>query len=262
VGIIWILIFYWYPIYLKHVFNYHNPVSDLSHESEGFGRGTFGDMYGPLNTFVSGLASLGAIVAILVQISLFKIDKDILKKEKEEISILLIQYFKSNLNNLNSKNIKPLRERFNKIITSRFSMRETYIDSELGSSTDYYFKAILSISRDEIFRAYHISKNPKADSIIELYHKIELLYKVYTELTNLLQNTRQALVEMESKAYFLKTEILLRDRNEGNRYGFLLSQDLFSNNTLTLLERQNNGQEPNTFVTSLIGTLEHYYWKK
>jgi hypothetical protein len=184
------------------------------------------------------------------------------KKGERRISILLIQYFKSNLNNLNSKNIKPLRERFNKIITSRFSMRETYIDSELGSSTDYYFKAILSISRDEIFRAYHISKNPKADSIIELYHKIELLYKVYTELTNLLQNTRQALVEMESKAYFLKTEILLRDRNEGNRYGFLLSQDLFSNNTLTLLERQNNGQEPNTFVTSLIGTLEHYYWKK
>ncbi|NBB31537.1 hypothetical protein [Cellulophaga sp. BC115SP] len=262
IGIIWFLIFYWYPIYLKHVFNYHNPTSDLSHEAEGFGRGTFGDMYGPLNTFVSGLASLGAVIAVLVQIGLFKIDKDILKKEKNEISFLLIKYFKSNLNSLNIESVIPLRARLNKIITSKFSMRETYIDAKLDASTDYYFRALLSTSRDEIFKAYHSTNHPKADKIIEIYYKIELLHSNFKDLMNLITITRKELKQIQSEIHNLKVEILLVDKRSENKFSFLNNCDLFSTETLSLLEEKVDWQSPNFRLTSLIDLLDSYFWKK
>ncbi len=65
--------FFWYPILINKLFLFHVPNHDL--KKEEFGRGTFGDMYGALNSFVSTISSVGAIIAILVQIWIYNSDK-------------------------------------------------------------------------------------------------------------------------------------------------------------------------------------------
>lgn len=81
-----IVTFYSYPDFLKKLVIDYNHGTDLAKETSEFGRGNFGDMYGALNTFFSGLAFLGLLVTIGVQIYIHKLsnDKDIEKKENKE----------------------------------------------------------------------------------------------------------------------------------------------------------------------------------
>ncbi len=83
-----ISLFYWifwgYPNFIRSVFyNYACPTNE---QDFSYNIGTFGDMYGGLNAFLSGLAFVGAVAAIFVQIILHRreIENDKLKLENEK----------------------------------------------------------------------------------------------------------------------------------------------------------------------------------
>ena len=66
--------FYIYPILIH---NYVQTLSGYSYEDDKLGKGTYGDMYGALNTFFSGLAFIGLIVTIGIQIYLHEEEKNV-----------------------------------------------------------------------------------------------------------------------------------------------------------------------------------------
>ena len=79
--------FYWvifhYPYWVKsQVTLINGPVKNASDLNADLNEGTFGDMYGALNSFVSGLAFLGLLIPIGIQIWLHYREQQLKKKEK------------------------------------------------------------------------------------------------------------------------------------------------------------------------------------
>ncbi len=79
--------FYWvvfhYPYWVKsQVILINGHVKNASDLNTDLNEGTFGDMYGALNSFVSGLAFLGLLITIGIQIWLHYREQQLKKKEK------------------------------------------------------------------------------------------------------------------------------------------------------------------------------------
>ena len=112
---VFLFTFYLYPsLIYKQVQN----TPGYSIDDDKLGRGTYGDMYGALNTFFSGLAFIGLIVTIAVQIYLHekenkskKADEDI--KEKRKLIYLENLVHRSTL--FTNETIKNIRD-FNILI--------------------------------------------------------------------------------------------------------------------------------------------------
>lgn len=79
-GFLFYLTFCYYPHFVQTLVQ---TQIGYSSDDDKLGRGTFGDMYGALNTFLSGLAFLGLLITIGVQIYLHNEEKRI-DKEKED----------------------------------------------------------------------------------------------------------------------------------------------------------------------------------
>ncbi|MDI9872109.1 hypothetical protein [Flectobacillus roseus] len=93
-------IFNKYPEFIFEKYDTH--VRLLKTPVPGLNIGTFGDMYGPLNSLLSGFAFLGLLITIVVQISIHKneINRDIQKISEEKQELLSSKSIARN-NNLN-----------------------------------------------------------------------------------------------------------------------------------------------------------------
>lgn len=87
-------VFYGYPNFI--VERFQNFSDAKTKQDVSLNVGTFGDMYGALNSFLSAIASIGAVVAIFVQIWLFYKDK----REKVNDEHRKLIYLRHNLINL------------------------------------------------------------------------------------------------------------------------------------------------------------------
>ena len=87
-------VFYGYPNFI--VERFQNFSDAKTKQDVSLNVGTFGDMYGALNSFLSAIASIGAVVAIFVQIWLFYKDK----RERVNDEHRKLIYLRHNLINL------------------------------------------------------------------------------------------------------------------------------------------------------------------
>ena len=120
-------------------------------------RGTFGDMFGGLNTLFSGFAFAGIIISILIQ------QKELEQTNKE----LGIQNF--------DRTFFSLLTAFNEIINSLSHTREEYIENKLQYSVDKTFPYNLSPGRWHFKYYYEIlNRIMKGEGSID--HTLETAY--------------------------------------------------------------------------------------
>lgn len=96
-------VFFCYPKIIQYYLILFSPGYDPDKDS--IGRGTYGDMYGALNTFFSGLAFIGLITTILLQLFLHQREQDIIKYDSHQTQkkhLLLFKEILSQVINYNS----------------------------------------------------------------------------------------------------------------------------------------------------------------
>lgn len=96
-------VFFCYPKIIQYYLIFFSP--GYVPDKDSIGRGTYGDMYGALNTFFSGLAFIGLITTILLQLFLHQREQDILKYDSHQAqkkNLLLLKEILSQVINYNS----------------------------------------------------------------------------------------------------------------------------------------------------------------
>lgn len=197
-------IFWSYPEFIRNVFyNYACP------KTEGeftYNIGTFGDMYGGLNAFLSGLAFIGAVIAIILQVYQINSEK---RKHEEEIKVQL-NLFKWHLDKLKSKYLESLKTYLNWNGVS-YSLKRISIDFK----DDYSFKELLSINIFDLYRGFAaIGKIEQADKLIEFIQLLKQIHEFYSgvvkfrsDCENSIQDAKDLVIE-KGKILFKELKLL------------------------------------------------------
>ncbi|NBA77270.1 hypothetical protein GOQ04_17070 [Emticicia sp. ODNR4P] len=188
---IYCLILYAYPIYLQTV--YINFISNNPSVGLGYNIGTFGDMYGALNSFLSAVAFLGLLVTIFLQIYIHK--KEIARDENLKLQeynekIIYLSFSLSNLLDQIKVLINALEEWKSNMINKPDSAEilnfeplfDRSIFEELNNKIDqqHYFTAYLQFHKDsEIIQNFQSLKQ-----IDNRYSNFIIIYDKYKEFFN------------------------------------------------------------------------------
>lgn len=257
IGVIFIiLIFFVYPIFIKFLFAILE-----GKESGDFNRGTFGDMYGALNTFISSIAFVGATFAIIIQIDHFNREKKLEEQRQNERYYLKLKVFNNNLDNLKYKHLQPVLKRINIIKESGFKLSQAFIDSQITFHNDFYFRSLLNTPQNEIFNAIHSINRTQADEIIEFYFQLEMTQALHNNLNDLMYREKNELKVLQDKAFKLKLELQISQSSKNQFLDELKHRDIFDYTTLEYLEKFNRLEYP--FIPKLdelITVLKNYHW--
>ncbi|MDI9874097.1 hypothetical protein [Flectobacillus rivi] len=192
-----ILIFFVYPILIKFLFE-----TLEGKESGDFNRGTFGDMYGALNAFLSGLAFIGAIVAIIIQIYQVNTEK---RKHEEEIKVQL-NLFKWHLQRLSTTYLPNLKYRL-EIKRGSMSLRMF----EINFHDDYSFRELENINILELYKGFILlGKKREADELISFFQQFKEIHDDYKSIEEFIRKNETELKEMENKMKSLKIKLCER----------------------------------------------------
>ncbi|MET3128738.1 hypothetical protein ABID42_003857 [Arcicella rosea] len=167
---LYLFTFYLYPS-LIHGYLIKN-VKGYNISNDLLGRGTYGDMYGALNTFFSGLAFIGLIVTIGIQIYLHEEEKNSDKLEKVQNDSDKLTYLKA----LFEKTIKDisiiqnsLKEKIETLKSESLNSKSVNIDSKMNFWG--INKIIAEINQEEYFLSY--KRVFKKDDIINAFKSFE-----------------------------------------------------------------------------------------
>lgn len=173
--------FYWvifhYPYWVKsQVTLINGPVKNASDLNADLNEGTFGDMYGALNSFVSGLAFLGLLITIGIQIWLHYREQQLKKKEKLDKADNKLIYLNLLVNQSLSE-IDLFREGI-KVLKENNSLEKKKADFFKDDNTPKHNKInkiVNKIDQESFFTAY-FQKYEKQD-LVNLFESFEELLK-------------------------------------------------------------------------------------
>lgn len=206
-GMLWLLIFYWYPYYLHRLLIFHSPTTDLSEEAGSFGRGTFGDMYGALNTFLSGLAFLGAVIAILLQV--FQLNSDKRKFEDEmKVQLNLFKWHIQRLTTIYLPNLKHQLENKREKLNLRLL--------KINFQDDYSFRELEKINILELYKGFILlDKKTEANELISFFQQFKEVHDDYKSIEEFIRENETELQDLKWKMNIQKGNLnqILKLRN-------------------------------------------------
>lgn len=219
-----LIIMYLYPYMIDYVMCHYSSLHNFSNEPSE--RGTFGDMYGALNSFLSGLAVLGIVLTLFWDKKLKNDELEHVKFEKNNIEISKLIYLR-NLIQLSYLSTVTLK---NRLITILDLVDKDF--SELPTwEVDINFENLKTINRtinqEEYFFAYRnqISGNSILDTFSACKH-IEEFEKIQRNNLN-----------------------LEKEKNHLRKVEYVDSQQLIFENYKQLINNSNN-QNAKTFFIS------------
>ena len=206
--IYWIIRFY-YPTEVYKILMEVEPGYLLLNEK--LGRGTFGDMYGALNTFFSGLAFIGAFVAIFLQIYLYRHDKAIAKQEKEDEERQLLYYIWFRLDSIVRETEEAL-EMVDFLIEKIRTDKQFFENSgKVGYRYDdekKMYKTILQLNDIDVERNHLIYlKYLNDEALIRLFEHIP---KYFEDLKKHIVNFNDYIQKSPKKEYYDKLRNLIQ----------------------------------------------------
>lgn len=229
---LYLFTFYLYPS-LIHGYLIKN-VEGYNISNDLLGRGTYGDMYGALNTFFSGLAFIGLIVTIGVQIYLHEEEKrvDREKEEKKQSDFVhnKLFYFTELVKALLIENVQfanSLEQWIDKNQNGRIGISTFQYDS----SESIYILLNKKINQEEIFEAYQTKfKDDEAIKMlldIDTIHNIRInFFKIYFESKKEHDIQYETLRKISDELIIKIAE--LKSRQIANNCDILLSKESLS----------------------------------
>lgn len=183
--LLWFCIFKLYPNYLREI--YLSYSANLSTGQDyGYNIGTFGDMYGALNSFVSAIAFLGLLVTILLQIYIHK--KEITRAENEKF-----QDYYEKMIYLNSS-LSSLLDQIETLMKSLDSWKSSMINKpdsveilnfELTYDSSIFEEINNKIDQQLYFTAYfQFCKDTEVIEVFQILKQIGNQYKSFISLHN------------------------------------------------------------------------------
>lgn len=258
VFLLWYFIFKLYPYYLNEIYsNYSKNLS--SDQNYGYNIGTFGDMYGALNSFLSGLAFIGLLATLVIQIIIHTREKkqnecDTLKSKQEKLIFLKnsLKYF--------IEEADELRKNVNIWHDTVINLEHNVIYKFEGSNIDYLFEILCKKIDLELYLTAYREYFEDEDFLSSLHHvhKLETNYRTFLSVVN------------QSIQYFNDTNLsynnlcincILQIDN------VLLKPDIHNlgcmdqnsrNELLKKISREPNGKDLGPQVLNIIIMLAHY----
>ncbi|MFY7827938.1 MAG: hypothetical protein ACOVQ4_12475 [Flectobacillus sp.] len=218
--LLWWFIFNCYPtlvrLYLIIFETGYIPEKDI------LGRGTYGDMYGALNTFFSGLAFVGLLVTIFLQIIIHEREEELRKdnehKEKKE-RLIFLKEISCQVVAENSKFIEKTKN-FLPILQDDF-ITKCYFKSLVIPSIYVFVRE--KLSSEKYFLAYIDFATNDTTSITKLllqleaaYSDMENFYAQHAIFSNLFDRYEREYAKVKYELYdFIKSDGV--DSTEMNR---------------------------------------------
>jgi hypothetical protein len=204
--LLFVLIYYltsvYYPKYIIEKMMQLQPGYLIKLPNDELGRGTFGDMYGALNTFFSGIGIVGLLATIAIQISLYNNDKSTIKreKEKEERDLLYFIYFR----------IKHAKAELDKVIIVSSSVYDKYVRMEKFSDDDKENLELLEHETKKIDIKFIESLNIEKNHVIYLkYLNDDKFLKFFDKFPSLVNKTSTSIAY--SKIILFQRESPIKD---------------------------------------------------
>lgn len=158
-----------YPFLIK------SHLTGLNQKREDITIGSYGDMYGGLNAFVSGLAFLGLLITIGVQLWLYYRQEQSKKEEKIEVAFNKLIYLDFLVKQSLSE-IKVFKAGINDLINHNSFMEKTVTPLNCTDSIEYnkINHIVNEIDQEVFFTAYYQKNNKKTDliTLFESYSNI------------------------------------------------------------------------------------------
>lgn len=250
VFILTILTFIIYPFFIRLVFNYLEPQG----ESGDFNRGTFGDMYGALNSFLSGLGFLGLLVTIVLQIRQFKEEKDFQREETQK------------KNNQDARNILEyiknaggiLMEENSEIILKIDEVLKIRSITSLNPTTDILYEKLCMYDLEKSYTSYKIiHPEGENDTMFRVFQLFKNAFDFKRELSRMVTKAeldqlylRKRVVILDLIRY-LKTEVNIDELNYNMSiiYSQILKSlsDIINDDSNTDVEQVLNNINSSTF---------------
>lgn len=193
-------IFWEYPNFIRGVF--HNNSCPLEDSDISYNIGTFGDMYGGLNAFLSGLAFVGAVIAIILQV--YQIYQERRKRE-DEVKVQL-NLFKWHLEKLKKHYLKKLEAYLN-----WNGVALNFFANQLNVNDDYSFKEILNMNTLDLYKGFiKINLNQQTDILIEFIINLKEVHEDYLSARNFKKEYRTLIKDFDNE--LIKSGSNLRER--------------------------------------------------
>lgn len=189
-------IIYNYPLWVKTQINLINKPDSKVTPLE---MGTYGDMYGALNTLFSGLAFLGLLVTIGVQLWLYYREQESKKEEKRDKASNKLVYLNLLVNQSFSE-IEAFKEGI-KALKEKNSFEKKRADFFTDDNTIGYNKInhiVNEIDQEAFFTAYY--QEYKEENLIDLF---VLFGKIFKSWQSFIGKLRGYEVECDSELFKL-----------------------------------------------------------
>ncbi len=183
-GFLFYLTFCYYPHFVQTLVQ---TQIGYSSDDDKLGRGTFGDMYGALNTFLSGLAFLGLLITIGVQIYLHNEEKRIDKEKeckKDRDKLIYLEHIIAEGNKI-ALNYKEAAQNFKQDLIKKPSEIPKFNISSWASQLTIITD---KINQEEYFNVYRTFFNNS--EIINVFRKFDLIKKSCEDITNDIENKK------------------------------------------------------------------------
>jgi hypothetical protein len=223
-----------YPFWVKC------HLTGINSNRGNIGIGTYGDMYGGLNAFVSGLAFLGLLVTIGVQIWLHYREQQLKKKEKLDKADNKLIYLDFLVKQSLSE-IKVFKTGINDLINHNSLMEKTVTPLNCTDSIEYnkINHIVNEIDQEVFFTAYYQKNNKKTDliTLFESYNNILKSWQLY------IKEIEKKVIEYNNEVINLQNafDILMQKVNHNTEFDSLsFWYDITKDVTWEAVEKRGN----------------------